>query len=144
MDNCAHCGKVANSKCTNCKAVQYCSRDCQKAHWKSHKLNCRPFEVRKAIENLLRILTLNGIFHSCRSRKMRSWEDFWERIAISPHAQSYSPSCLVLSVRNGTAKMKIPTRSRFLASAALSRLKSFASSARVACGRRVHLNVSAW
>lgn len=31
------------SQCERCKSVHYCSRDCQKAHWKTeHKLVCRP------------------------------------------------------------------------------------------------------
>ena len=43
--SCAKCGKSANAFCFNCKIVQYCSRECQKADWKLHKTNCRPFEV---------------------------------------------------------------------------------------------------
>jgi hypothetical protein len=26
--------------CTRCKQVRYCGRDCQRAHWKRHKLRC--------------------------------------------------------------------------------------------------------
>ena len=38
---CALCGKGgAQSKCGDCREVSYCSRDCQKAHWKTHKLEC--------------------------------------------------------------------------------------------------------
>jgi hypothetical protein len=28
-------------KCSNCLAVLYCSKDCQKEHWKSHKKECK-------------------------------------------------------------------------------------------------------
>ena len=39
--HCALCGKGgAKSKCSDCRQVSYCSRDCQKAHWKTHKSVC--------------------------------------------------------------------------------------------------------
>ena len=41
-DPCALCHKPnATKRCGRCRAVVYCSRDCQAAHWKSaHKLTC--------------------------------------------------------------------------------------------------------
>ena len=41
-DPCALCHKPAATKrCGRCRAVVYCSRDCQARHWKSaHKLTC--------------------------------------------------------------------------------------------------------
>nr|CAG4641696.1 EOG090X06BA [Eurycercus lamellatus] len=40
-DSCATCGqeKVPH-KCSNCKTVQYCNRECQKMHWPFHKKEC--------------------------------------------------------------------------------------------------------
>ncbi|KAJ7348043.1 hypothetical protein DFH08DRAFT_867246 [Mycena albidolilacea] len=43
--SCRTCGAaeplVTLLSCNNCKAVQYCSKDCQRSHWKRHKLECR-------------------------------------------------------------------------------------------------------
>jgi hypothetical protein len=43
---CAYCdksGTVANQlkSCSNCKKIKYCSRECQVAHWKQHKIYCK-------------------------------------------------------------------------------------------------------
>ncbi len=40
---CATCGDSAPSKkCGRCQKMYYCSRGCQKSHWRTHKLTCRP------------------------------------------------------------------------------------------------------
>jgi hypothetical protein len=46
---CANCGNTTGplSACSQCKQVFYCSKECQKSDWKSHKLNCRKIEVPK-------------------------------------------------------------------------------------------------
>jgi len=41
-DTCIECKKVANLRCSRCKTTSYCSRDCQKQHWKQHKQFCKP------------------------------------------------------------------------------------------------------
>lgn len=39
---CARCSKPADQQCVKCKAVRYCSKGCQKAHWSaSHKKECK-------------------------------------------------------------------------------------------------------
>lgn len=38
---CHTCGEEkATKKCSKCKAVQYCDRECQRLHWFIHKKNC--------------------------------------------------------------------------------------------------------
>ncbi|ORY15658.1 hypothetical protein BCR33DRAFT_338975 [Rhizoclosmatium globosum] len=45
-------------KCKACSAVYYCSRECQREHWKEHKLSCRPVhELKKG--DLVRLLGLS-------------------------------------------------------------------------------------
>lgn len=45
IEECAQCaapGTPGLQACSVCKKVKYCSRGCQKSHWKIHKLYCRP------------------------------------------------------------------------------------------------------
>ncbi|TEB22400.1 hypothetical protein FA13DRAFT_1741056 [Coprinellus micaceus] len=35
------CEKPGTKVCTGCRLVSYCSRECQSAHWKRHKLHCK-------------------------------------------------------------------------------------------------------
>jgi hypothetical protein len=40
-DRCSKCAKPAAKRCSRCKIVKYCSRECQSDHWKSpHKQSC--------------------------------------------------------------------------------------------------------
>jgi hypothetical protein len=41
--SCAHCGTTDKQllKCSRCKDVSYCGRECQTAAWKSHKVHCK-------------------------------------------------------------------------------------------------------
>lgn len=43
---CPICQKTAETKCTACKKVFYCSKECQKKHWKTHKFDCKSLPYR--------------------------------------------------------------------------------------------------
>jgi hypothetical protein len=42
---CTHCHQPSTQKCSGCMKTRYCSRDCSRAHWPVHKLEC----VRKTV-----------------------------------------------------------------------------------------------
>lgn len=42
---CAICGVPASNKCAACSLIVYCSKEHQKAHWKTHKNECVAYEV---------------------------------------------------------------------------------------------------
>jgi hypothetical protein len=50
---CDVCGKKATQRCSRCKNVWYCSRECQLKQWKAHKPMCDVF-VRNAKEDKVR------------------------------------------------------------------------------------------
>ena len=53
--SCGFCGaeKEHLSKCSRCKSVFYCSKECQKSHWKAYKANCKlPPEIPAANDKL--------------------------------------------------------------------------------------------
>ncbi|KAB0803780.1 hypothetical protein PPYR_00750 [Photinus pyralis] len=38
--SCVKCGKGAMQRCSRCKSIWYCSRNCQVTHWSTHKDDC--------------------------------------------------------------------------------------------------------
>lgn len=46
MNSCAVCKQPSEKKCSLCGNVFYCSREHQKADWKTHKSKCVSFKVR--------------------------------------------------------------------------------------------------
>ena len=57
---CPTCGKIATIKCTACKNVYYCNKNCQKKDWKTHRPLCKmlPYKVTSTIFLCLFFLTL--------------------------------------------------------------------------------------
>ena len=41
-DACASCRATAVLTCSRCMRVKYCSKECQRSHWKAHKSLCAP------------------------------------------------------------------------------------------------------
>ena len=38
------CGNLGILKCSACKVIWYCGKECQRLHWKEHKTNCKSLQ----------------------------------------------------------------------------------------------------
>ncbi|KAF5362620.1 hypothetical protein D9758_009604 [Tetrapyrgos nigripes] len=49
--SCFQCGKdeVALKNCSRCQVARYCSTECQKMHWPTHKQQCQPFSTSNTV-----------------------------------------------------------------------------------------------
>ena len=45
--SCLICNKPTKFKCSGCKCVSYCSKECQTKHWKEHKSTCKIIQNQK-------------------------------------------------------------------------------------------------
>ena len=45
---CASCGATAALHCSRCTLAKYCSKECQRAHWKAHRPECAPRSTHSA------------------------------------------------------------------------------------------------
>lgn len=54
---CEHCLKTAKKmfKCSRCLITRYCSTECQKSHWSTHKLKCKVINVDDPLVKLSKI-----------------------------------------------------------------------------------------
>lgn len=41
MSKCHICNKITNNCCSKCKSIYYCSNECQKIDWNTHKKSCK-------------------------------------------------------------------------------------------------------
>lgn len=66
---CITCGEdKATKKCSKCKAVQYCDRECQRLHWFMHKKACARLGVSPANNGRIVDVGKNQITHAVSSR----------------------------------------------------------------------------
>ena len=49
---CGFCGVPAETKCSRCKSIRYCGRECQKKHWKTHKKTCTKLDLEEDIPDV--------------------------------------------------------------------------------------------
>ncbi|KAF8996165.1 ankyrin repeat-containing domain protein [Cyathus striatus] len=48
---CAACGEKEKplKNCAKCQVARYCSRECQRSHWPTHKKSCKPFNAANTV-----------------------------------------------------------------------------------------------
>lgn len=69
--HCACCDEAEEKQgrkfkaCAVCKVVRYCSKECQKRHWKMHKVGCRVPSFRFSREC---IASIGGIVHGAKDK----------------------------------------------------------------------------
>ncbi|KAJ7669378.1 hypothetical protein DFH06DRAFT_182474 [Mycena polygramma] len=88
---CRTCGAreplVTLQRCNNCKYIYYCSKECQKSHWKHHKVECREMV---AIQEQIESMSLTDPDGAKLATDWSSWcdsnpDDFWMIHALGFH-----------------------------------------------------------
>jgi hypothetical protein len=91
---CAWCGAKASMSCARCHEAFYCTKACQKNHWKTHKLVCREGKshlsvVSNSVPENRQSTTSSSVQHSADS----SWAALQRQTPIpGPFASSAPPS----------------------------------------------------
>ena len=57
--DCFVCGKDADKKCSRCKEVAYCSKECQASSWKTHKNDCKKVD-KTSLNTLYECVSIEG------------------------------------------------------------------------------------
>lgn len=99
------CGKNAPQLCKKCGLQGYCSRECQIADWKEHKIKCFSPEIRekqratihdmckRVITHIAGNLEILLAYHSVvRVASSESLNDIWQRGIHSVHMTGLDPS----------------------------------------------------
>lgn len=101
---CATCGKAASLICSWCKLVHYCSKQCQKRGWKTHKKNCawsldKDKAQKKQEEESKKnepdfIQTAPGIWYH-PGRPWKSRIEMYREIATIPYSPENTPEPII-------------------------------------------------
>ncbi|KAK8950690.1 Ubiquitin carboxyl-terminal hydrolase 16 [Platanthera zijinensis] len=60
--NCAVCQSPTTTRCSRCKAVRYCSGNCQITHWRQgHKYECHPPPIKDHYSDLSNVQAMKGV-----------------------------------------------------------------------------------
>lgn len=49
LTKCTTCGAPATNKCSGCKTIHYCGKECQTKDWPNHKINCKDIWMEKPL-----------------------------------------------------------------------------------------------
>lgn len=55
MDKCSICDKETTKRCSRCKAVYYCSTECQSKDWHNHNEMCKRFKYVQDVKKLMKL-----------------------------------------------------------------------------------------
>ena len=109
---CSNCGDFSNKgvklmSCSVCYKVHYCSKECQKSHWKIHKVNCQLLMEQRKIEK-------SSIDFEMR-KKLDAWMDYNMhifRLMVSKYLHEQTNPLVIdtliihLSYKNGIIKIE--------------------------------------
>ena len=69
IDQCYVCAKVAEKKCSRCKRVAYCSKECQANSWKQHKNDCKTVDLAFINKRMFKCVRIEGKGNGLRAIK---------------------------------------------------------------------------
>lgn len=89
MSTCSVCDKRAPHNCAKCEITSYCSRECQKLDWPSHKINCPKIKAADMMYKMMfkhiEIMRKNA-HNSLEINISEIWDDFGNTLfAGYPH-----------------------------------------------------------